>query len=325
MASDNLTSNVRGLSTDSGSNFEIKPKTKETARSEFVPVKWWDSDSQVNTSIAYNTNQYVKKNNINNRKIGVIMGAGIGLGGAVAETFAQNGMIIIVARRNGDKLIELLQTINKNKNDEYLGYGFSIDARNEQEIINFISYIDLNFGRISFACFNIGANVNFSIRNTTSRVFFKVWEMACYSAFLFGREVSKHMLKHKDNMKNNNSDDDGDEDDNNGTIIFTGATASIRGNSGFSAFSSAKAGCRMLAQSMHRELSPQGIHVAHVIVDGAIDGVFVQSLQKRGGVPFKTIMKPKSIAQNYWMLYKQPKDSWTFEMDVRPFDEKHTS
>jgi short-subunit dehydrogenase len=155
--------------------------------------------------------------------------------------------------------------------------------------------------------FNIGANVPCSVLEESASKYFKIWEMACFSGFLNGREVAKRMVARG-----------------RGTIIFTGATASVRGGAGFAAFAGAKHALRALAQSMARELGPRGVHVAHSIIDGAIDTAFIRdnfperyALKDQDG-----ILKPESIAEAYWMLHRQPRDAWTHELDLRPWMEK---
>ena len=159
---------------------------------------------------------------------------------------------------------------------------------------------------------NPGANVNFPILDTTERVFFKVWEMACKAGFLTGREAARIMLKHG-----------------RGSIFFTGATASLRGGAGYAAFASAKAGLRAVAQSMARELGPQNIHVAHLVIDAGVDTAFVRDriAAARGkeaaeNLPPDVLMNPASIADAYWMLHQQSRDAWTFELDLRPYGER---
>jgi NAD(P)-dependent dehydrogenase (short-subunit alcohol dehydrogenase family) len=154
--------------------------------------------------------------------------------------------------------------------------------------------------------FNIGANVNFAIRDTTARVYRKVWEMACFAGFLTAREAARTMTPRG-----------------RGTIVFTGASASLRGRSGFAAFSGAKHALRALAQSMAKELGPQGIHVAHVVIDGAIDTPWIRenfpdsaALKSEDG-----ILEPDAIAEMYWMLHRQPRSAWTHELDLRPWME----
>ena len=157
--------------------------------------------------------------------------------------------------------------------------------------------------------FNLGANVNFPMLETTERVFRKVWEMACYGGFLTGREAARLMLPRGT-----------------GTIFFTGATASLRGGIGYAAFASAKFGLRAVAQSMARELGPQNIHVAHLIIDAGVDTAFVRErIKARGGeaavasIKPDQLMNPESIADAYWMLHTQTRDAWTFELDLRPY------
>jgi NAD(P)-dependent dehydrogenase (short-subunit alcohol dehydrogenase family) len=156
--------------------------------------------------------------------------------------------------------------------------------------------------------FNVGANVNFPLLDTTERVFRKVWEMACEGGFLTGREAARRMLERGG-----------------GSIFFTGATASVRGGVGYAAFASAKAGLRALAQSMARELGPRNIHVAHLIIDAGVDTAFVRDriVAARGEaalaeLPQDTLMNPSSIAEAYWRLHQQSRDGWTFELDLRP-------
>ena len=192
------------------------------------------------------------------KKVALIVGAGSSLGSAVARVFASDNYTTVVARRNGDELQPLKEEI-ESKGGECL--SFSLDARKEEDVINFIEMIENEIGEINVAVYNIGANIRFNILETTSRKYYKVWEMAAFGAFLMGREVARKMLPRKK-----------------GTIIFTGATASVRGKEGFAAFSGAKQAKRALAQSMAKELAPKGIHVAHIIVYGAIDTPWVNKL-----------------------------------------------
>ena len=185
--------------------------------------------------------------------------------------------------------------------------GFGVDARDEEAIKSFFKEVEENIAPIDVVIFNPGANVYFPIEDTTSRVFKKVWEMAAYAGFLSGREAAKYMKKR-----------------NEGSIFFTGATASLRGSSGFSAFSSAKFALRAVSQSMARELGPEGIHVAHFVIDGAIDTAFIKemfpdiyALKEKDG-----ILKPEAIADAYWFVHTQHRSAWTHELDLRPYMEK---
>lgn len=237
------------------------------------------------------------------KKAILVIGAGDSTGSAIAKRFAKEGYIACVTRRTADKLVPLVEEIKAAGGQ---AYGFGSDARKEEDMVSLVDHIEKDIAPIEVAVFNIGANVRFGITETTARVYFKVWEMACFGGFLMGREVAKKMLPRE-----------------RGTILFTGATASLRGREGFAAFAGAKHGLRALAQSMARELGPKGIHVAHPIVDGAIDTEFIRSnfperyaTRDQGG-----IVSPDSIAQIYWQLHQQPRDAWTHELDIRPWQE----
>ena len=237
-------------------------------------------------------------------KVALVIGAGDNLGSAIAKCFSNEGYIIVAARRNGDKLNILKEEIELK---DGVFHGYSLDARKEEEIINLIEEVEQNIGLIDVAIYNIGGNINFGITETTSKKYYKTWEMAAYGAFLTGREVAKHMLPRK-----------------RGTIIFTGATASIRGGKGYAAFSGAKHAKRSLAQSMARELGPRGIHIAHIIIDGAIDTPWIKELFSEFYNEKKDkdgLMNPDDIAQNYLWIHNQPRNAWTHEIDLRPWIE----
>jgi len=237
----------------------------------------------------------------------VIVGAGDYIGAAIARRFAAGGFIVCLGRRNGEKNDELVREIEAAGGQ---AYGYSLDAREEAQIVERFAAIEKEFGPIEVMISNTGGNVKFPILETTERVFYKVWKMACLTGFLSGREAAKYMLPR-----------------NRGSIFFTGATASLRGGSGFAAFSSAKFGLRALAQSMARELGPENIHVAHLIIDSGVDTAFVRDRIKERGddpndLPADSLMNPESVAESYWMLHHQSRDAWTHEMDIRPFAEK---
>jgi NAD(P)-dependent dehydrogenase (short-subunit alcohol dehydrogenase family) len=234
-------------------------------------------------------------------KAALVVGAGDATGGAIARRFAREGFVACVTRRNADKLAPLVDRI---EGEGGKARAFGSDARKEEEMAALVATIEREIGPIEVAVFNIGANVRFPIRETTSRVYFKVWEMGCFAGFLMGREVAKVMVPRA-----------------RGTILYTGATASVRGSAGFSAFSGAKHALRALAQSMARELGPEGIHVAHIVIDGAIDTEFIRSnfpqryaLKEREG-----ILNPDAIAEAYWQLHRQQRSAWTHELDLRPW------
>lgn len=233
----------------------------------------------------------------------LVVGAGDATGGAIARRFAREGYIACVARRSADKLEPLVQAI---RDAGGRAHGFGCDARDEAAVQALVAQIERDIAPIEVAVFNIGANVRFQVVDTTERVYRKVWEMAALAGFLVGREAAKVMLPRG-----------------RGTILFTGATASLRGGAGFSAFAGAKFALRALAQSMARELGPQGIHVAHMLIDGAIDTAFIKdnfpqryALKEQDG-----ILNPDHIAEAYWQLHLQPRSAWTQEMDLRPWME----
>jgi NAD(P)-dependent dehydrogenase (short-subunit alcohol dehydrogenase family) len=242
------------------------------------------------------------------RPVALVIGAGDATGGAIARRFAREGYVACVTRRHLDKLQPLLEQI---KSAGGQAHGFASDARKEEEVIALVEQIESTIGPIEVLVFNIGANAPSSILEETARKYFKIWEMACFSGFLNGREVAKRMVARPgDGFK--------------GTIIFTGATASLRGSANFAAFAGAKHALRALAQSMARELGPRGIHVAHVVVDGAIDTEFIRENfpQRYALKDQEGIVNPDHIADSYWMLHKQPRDAWTHELDLRPWIEK---
>ena len=236
-----------------------------------------------------------------------VIGAGDFIGSAIAKRFAKGGYTVVAGRRNPGKLEPLKAAI------EAAGgrcIAKALDARNEEDVTTFLGLAE-EVGPLEVCVINPGANVNFPILETSERVFRKVWEMACCAGFLSGREATRLMLPRGK-----------------GTILFTGATASLRGGSGYAAFASAKAGLRMVAQSMARELGPKGIHVAHLIIDAGVDTAFVRErIRERGGdqalarIAPDQLMNPQSVAETYWMLHNQTRDAWTFELDLRPYRE----
>ena len=237
-------------------------------------------------------------------KVALIIDAGDAIGSAIARKFAQRGLTICATRRNEDKLKPLIEEISANGGK---AFGFGCDARKEDATEALFKNIEDNIGEIDVVVFNVGANVPMGILDTDSRKFSKIWEMACFAGFLNGREAARYMTTR-----------------NRGTILFTGATASVRGSAGFAAFASAKHGLRALAQSMARELGPKNIHVAHIIIDAAVDTQWIKdnvpNYEERKEVD--GIVKPDDLATNYVTLYDQPRNAWTFELDVRPWDEK---
>jgi len=240
------------------------------------------------------------------KPICLIIGAGDYIGAAIAKRFARGGFHVVMGRRSGEKFAPLVAEIEAAGGS---AQGFTWDARNEETATKMFAMVEQDIGPIDICIFNVGGNVRFPILETTERVFRKVWEMCAYGAFLSGPEAAKYMVVRQK-----------------GSIFFTGATASVRGSSGYAAFASGKFALRGLAQSMARELGPRNIHVAHLIIDAGVDTKFVRDRIRQAGknpdsLPSDTLMKPNSIAETYWNLHHQQRDGWTHELDIRPYAE----
>jgi len=238
--------------------------------------------------------------NNNDQPVALIVGAGDHLGSGIARRFAAEGFHIVATRRRGD-LDPLVKEIEAAGGS---ATGVHSDARDEDEVVRLIDRIEKEFGPLEVCVFNVGGNVSFPILETTTRVYRKVWEMCALGGFLIGRESARVMLERA-----------------RGTIIFTGATASLRGKEGFSAFSGGKHALRALAESMARELGPRGIHIGHVVIDGPIENdnsrkLFPQIYAER---PDDGILQPDDIAEAYWNIHCQKRNAWTFEVDLRPY------
>jgi NAD(P)-dependent dehydrogenase (short-subunit alcohol dehydrogenase family) len=238
----------------------------------------------------------------NKTPVALIIGAGNFLGSAIARRFAREGFHIAATRRRGD-LKPLVASITEAGG---AATGFHSDARDENEVAELLNKIESEIGSIEVVIFNVGGNVSFPILETTSRVYRKVWEMCAFAGFLVGREAARTMLPRG-----------------RGTILFTGASASVRGRAGYSAFAGGKHALRALAESMARELSPQGIHIGHVVIDGPIENqnsreMFPKIYAERAA---DEILQPDDIAEIYWHLHTQKRSAWTFESDVRPYTE----
>jgi NAD(P)-dependent dehydrogenase (short-subunit alcohol dehydrogenase family) len=236
--------------------------------------------------------------------VALLVGAGDAIGAAVARRFAEGGYKVCIARREAAKSQALVDELNA------AGYdvrAFSTDARDEKSVQNLFEQVERDAGPIEVCLFNAGANVGKPLLETTERLFFRAWQLACYAGFLVGREATRYMTERG-----------------RGTILFTGATASVRGGKNFAAFAAAKFGLRALAQSMARELGPKNIHVAHLIMDGAVDSpeIHRRFMVDKGidasTLPPDSMTKTSSIAEIYWFLHGQPRDGWTHELDLRP-------
>lgn len=239
-----------------------------------------------------------------NRSSVLVVGAGDSLGSAIARTFLQEGHAVCAVRRSKEGLERLRASLRSGESERL--HLYPTDARNEEQVSQLFAQIEGEIGPLEVVIFNVGAWYRESILTITAKKYFKIWEMACFAGFLVGREAARRMVSRG-----------------RGTIIFTGATASLRGASEFAAFAGAKHGLRALAQSMARELGPRGVHVAHVVIDGPIDTPFTRDLFPQLFVerPPDGILLPDDIASNYVSLCRQPRSAWTHEMDLRSWAE----
>src|SRR5712671_4489396 len=231
-------------------------------------------------------------------KVGValLVGAGDAIGAAVARRFAEGGYKVCIARRDAAKSQKMVDELTAEGRDIH---AFSVDARQESEVQALFARVEETVGPIEVCLFNAGSNVNKPLIETTEKLFFKAWELACYAGFLVGREAARVMTARG-----------------RGTILFTGATASLRGGKGFAAFASAKFGLRAVAQAMARELGSKNIHVVHLIIDAGVDSAAIHArLKAASGIEAKDIApdsltKTDSIAEAYWFVHQQAKDGW---------------
>jgi hypothetical protein len=238
--------------------------------------------------------------------VALVVGAGDYIGAEISKRFAAGGYAVCMGRRNEDQLEPIADEIRASGG---IAHPFAFDAREEERTSEVFAEIEKDIGPLDVVVYNVGANVNFPIRDTTSRVFRKVWEMACFGAFLTGREAARYMVPRQ-----------------RGSIFFTGATASMRGGKGYAAFASAKFGMRAVAQSMARELGPENIHVAHLVIDSGVDTAWVRGMLEKSGLdpkelPPDRLMNPSSVGEAYWNLHQQSRDAWSFEIDLRPYGE----
>jgi NAD(P)-dependent dehydrogenase (short-subunit alcohol dehydrogenase family) len=238
------------------------------------------------------------------RGVAILVGAGDAIGAAVARRFAEGGYTICICRRDGAKSQDLVDELKAAGHEIH---AISVDARQEAEVQALFARVEKEIGPIEVCLFNAGSNVNKPLIETTEKLFFKAWELACYAGFLVGREAARYMVARG-----------------RGTILFTGATASVRGGTGFAAFSSAKFGLRAVAQAMARELGPKNIHVVHLIIDAGVDSAAIHQRMKAAkgieasDIPPDSLAKTTSIANAYWFAHQQTRDGWTHELDLRP-------
>ncbi len=234
------------------------------------------------------------------------VGAERGLGAALCRRFAQGGYHVFVAGRTAAKIDKVAETIVSAGGS---AEPIAMDATREDDIVRLFDRAMApgdGFAPTDLVVSNAGNNQRIDFRELSAQQFEDFWRVGCFSGFLVGREAARRLAPLG-----------------RGTVIFTGASASIRGKPGFAHFSAAKAGLRMISQSMAREYGALGIHVAHVVVDGGIDG---DRLRSRGAALIKErgedgLLGIDAIAETYWQIHRQPRSAWTQEVDLRPFKE----
>ena len=237
----------------------------------------------------------------------VVIGVGAeqGLGAATCRRLAKEGQHVLVAGRTPAKIEQVVRTI--------VAAGGSAepvvtDATNEGDVARLFDHA-MALGKnltTDLVVFNAGNNQRIDFREITAQAFEEFWRVGCFAGFLVGREAARRLVPLG-----------------RGTIIFTGASASLRGKPGYAHFAAAKAGLRMVAQSMAREFGPQGLHVAHVVIDGGINGQRLlsrapDSIKQRGE---DGLLGIDAIAETYWQIHRQPRSAWAHEVDLRPFKE----
>ncbi|BCW87789.1 putative oxidoreductase [Alphaproteobacteria bacterium SO-S41] len=240
------------------------------------------------------------------KPVALVTGAGAehGLGAAVARAFAKGGHHVVVSGRSLDKVETVAAAI---RDGGGAAEAVALDVTNEADVAAVFAEVERKFpGALDAVIYNAGDNRPAPFRETTAEHFEAFWRVGCFGGFLVGREAAKVLVPRGK-----------------GAILFTGASGSLRGKANYAAFAAAKAGLRATAQSMAREFGPQGVHVAHVIIDGVIDGARIRkawpgALDRLGE---DGMLDVDDIAANYWHLYSQPRSAWTQELDLRPFKE----
>jgi NAD(P)-dependent dehydrogenase (short-subunit alcohol dehydrogenase family) len=226
----------------------------------------------------------------------VVIGAGPGLGAAVARRARREGLTVVVSSRNSARLEPLAAELGAK--------AITCDASREADVQSLFAAVAAAHGPPQLVVYNAGAFLAKSVLDLTAQEFEEGWRAGCFGGFLVGRAAARLMVPAGL-----------------GTILFTGATASLRGGAKFAGFAAGKFGLRALAQSMARELGPKGVHIAHVIVDGMIEAEH-RAGRKRSENPPDALLHPDAIAESYWQLHRQPRSAWTHELDLRPWSEK---
>jgi NAD(P)-dependent dehydrogenase (short-subunit alcohol dehydrogenase family) len=237
--------------------------------------------------------------------VAVVVGVGAesGLGARLCARFGREGLHVLAAGRTAERIEAAAQRVRAAGG---AATAVPADATREADVLRLFERADeLAPGRLELVAFNAGSNAMKDLLEMEAAFFEDTWRVACFAGFLVGREAARRMVAQR-----------------RGTVLFTGASASLRGKPPFGAFAAAKAGLRAVAQTMARAYGPQGVHVAHVVIDGGIAGErlmrfpeFVRAKGEGG------LLELDAIADAYWMLHRQHPSAWTHELDLRPFKE----
>jgi NAD(P)-dependent dehydrogenase (short-subunit alcohol dehydrogenase family) len=230
-----------------------------------------------------------------NPGIAVVAGAGPGLGRALAQRFLQGGMRVALLARDLGRLQALTASLGPE------AHAIACDLADQNAVEAAFTRIDRELGVPRCVIFNAGTYRPGAVLEIAPQDFAECWKIGCYAGLLVGQQAARRMVERGG-----------------GTILFTGATASLRGAARFVNLASPKFALRALAQSMARELGPRGVHVAHVIIDGQIS---TPGRARADGTP-DAQLEPSAIAESYWQLHLQPRSAWTLELDLRPWVER---
>ena len=235
---------------------------------------------------------------MNGKPVAMVVGVGPGLGFALVERFARAGMAVAMTARQAGRLEQLLAERPVDG-----ARAYACDAADRAQVDRLFEQVQTELGTPELVTFNAGSFQPGSVLDIDPSEFERCWRIGCFAGFLVGKAAARLMVQ-----------------DGRGTILFTGATAALRGSAKFANLAVPKFGLRALAQSMARELGPKGVHVAHVIIDGQIFSERYQHLEAQRGPD--SLLRPEAIAETYYQLHLQPRSAWTHELDLRPWVEK---
>lgn len=245
----------------------------------------------------------------------LVLGAGAGIGGTVGKRFAAGGYHVVLSRRTDED--GLARLVGEIQNDGGSASGFLINAAEDQSIENLVDKTETEIGPIGVALFNLGAQIgNRSLADTSLKTFELGWRIATFALFRLAFCLLPRM-----------------EARGNGTLLVTSATAAVRGNAGQHSHAAAMGGRRMLCQTLNAEFAPKGIHVAHILIDGAVEAPDTLGKLMLGPDGYERLLDakgrgkdglliPAEMAETYFHIAHQHRSAWTHELDLRPFSDR---